>query len=142
MNHFPPTLNEIAEDHDEWSLDSPDTPLKQKNIRSVKIQVELKPMPGIKDHPVALPGVDDQRVAFKEKNTRRSTSPNKPNKVDKLRRDLANLEPAMVSPGPNLNERPPISLVNLDGHEINPTTLHQEISSVSPRKLRRSQIFN
>lgn len=59
MNHFPNILNEIAEDHDEWSLDSPDTPLKQKNIHSVKIQVEPKPMPGIKDHPVALPGVDD-----------------------------------------------------------------------------------
>ena len=73
MNYFPHTLNEIAEDRDEWAPEQHDTPPKGEKIRSVKSQVKPMAMPRIKDHPVAMPGVDDQIKTSKVKHTRRST---------------------------------------------------------------------
>jgi hypothetical protein len=112
MNYFPNTLGEIAEDDHELV---PETPIKGKNSPFVELQVKPMAMPVIKDHPVTIPGVDDQIEPSKVKYTRRSTImevPNKHKKKDKHKGTLANLEPARLSPISEENYRRAASLEN------------------------------
>ena len=100
-------------------------------------------MPGIKDHPMEMPGVDGQIKTSKVKHTRRSTildAPNKPKKEDQPRKSLTNLDSARLFPEPKRNEERAMSQVNLDMHRIYRSRPREEISSVSTRKTRRSEL--
>ena len=98
---------------------------------------------GIKDHPVEMPGVDDQIKTSKVKHTRRSTGldvPNWPKKKDQPRKSLINLDSARLSPEPKRNEERATSQVDLDMHRIYPSRPREETSSVSTRKTRRIEL--
>jgi hypothetical protein len=112
MNYFPTTLGEIAEDDHEWV---PESRCKGKNSPFVEPQKNPMAISGIKDHPMAMPGLDDQIKPSKVKHTRRSTImdvPNKQMRKDKPKGTLANLEPARLSLVSEENYRRAVSLKN------------------------------
>jgi hypothetical protein len=102
-------------------------------------------LPGIKYLPVAMPGVNDQRVASKVKYPTRSTVldvPTKSKKEDQPKGRLIDLDLARLSPGPKGNERRAMSLVESDMQKNHPPRSREKVSAVSTRKVRRSDVYD